>query len=305
MSLNADAVDLRDCRGNIEFLDCQFQGMGDDAINICSSFWRIAQVLDGNTWVVEGRDPAADWKSWQLPSKGTTVDLCDAKTLAVLGSAVVSESYCALKRAVIKIDKSVTVKEGMILCDSQSDTHSIVANCMFNGNRARAIVAHNNIKIMNNTFYGQSLAAILLAADSWWMEGPVVKNVEIDGNSFDYNYFGQCAFRRGAITVDTAHDSEALSTAGARVNERVTISNNKFSRSYGPAIFVNHTSELAVYSNAFTSSSMLQHEEGPKRAVVLNDVSCPYYAGNVMTDSEVVIAPTCDLTMEGGSAGVS
>jgi hypothetical protein len=303
LSLNADAVHLINCKGNIELLDCSFQGMGDDAINICSSFWRIAQVIDGHTWVVEGRGPAnGEWG--ELPSKGTTVDLCDAKTLAVLGSAVVSESCSALQRAVIKVEQPVAVKEGTILCDSQRDTNSIVANCMFKGNRARAIVAHNNIKIMNNTFYGQSLAAILLAADAWWMEGPVVRNVEIDGNSFDYNYFGQCAGRRGAITVDTAEDFEKSVAIEDHVNKRVSISSNKFSRSYGSAIFVNRTSELSITKNTFESSSILQHEKGPKRAVVLNDVSCPYFAGNVMMDSEVVIAPGCDLPTESGSAAV-
>ena len=304
LSLNAGAVHLTDCRGNIEIIDCKFQGMGDDAINICSTFWRIVKVIDRNTWVVEGRHPE-HWELRQLPGKGITVDLCDAKTLNVLGSAVVSESHIVSGQAVVRVEKSVSVKEGTILCDSQSDTNSIVANCEFNGNHACAIVAHNNIKIMNNTFFGQSLAVILLAADAWWMEGPVVRNVEIEGNSFNYNYFGQCTGRRGAITVDIADEFENAVAAGERINERISISGNRFSRSYGSAIFANRVSELSIIRNTFSSSSIMQREEGPKKAVVLNDVSCPYYAGNIMTDSEVAIAPNCDLTMEGGSVGIS
>jgi len=43
---------------------------------------------------------------------------------------------------------------------------------------------------MNNTFFGQSLAVILLAADAGGWRGRFVRNVEIEGNSFNYNYFG-------------------------------------------------------------------------------------------------------------------
>ncbi len=290
LSLNADAIHLTDCQGNIEIMDCSFQGMGDDAINICSTFRRITRDVGDNTWVIEGRG-ADSVATWQLPEKGASIDLYDSEPLASLGSAQVIDSYMSNGKAILKIETPLPAKETMLICDSQARTSTIIANCAFRGNRARAIVAHNNVTVSKCSFYGQSLAAILLSPDTKWMEGPTVSNVEISENSFDYNYYGQCGLRRGAITVDTAHDPDSWPSPARRVNHDVNIIGNQFSRSRGAAIFTNATTQLSILRNTFDSSSLLQREDGPRKAVVLVNTDSPLFAGNTINDKEIVVAP--------------
>jgi hypothetical protein len=295
MSLCADATHLTDCQGKLEILDCTFQGMGDDAINICSTFWRITNVVDDKTWRVEGRNSHIP-KSWQLPTPGTELQLCDPKSLRVLGIATVSQSASNSEGAMITISETAHVPEGTLVCDSQNKTTSLIANCNFKGNRARAVIAHSNTTITNNSFYGQSLAAILLAVDGWWMEGPVVQNVEISGNSFAHNYTGQCALRRGAITVDTAHDPTAPPTPEDPVNKLVCVYNNIFHESYGEAVYINRTSEVSIIRNSFDASSLLLSQDSPKIGVFVANAEPPLLAANVIVDREILICPAGEIT---------
>jgi hypothetical protein len=288
LSLNADATHFTECAGNIEITDCSFRGMGDDAINICSSYLSIVRVIDPRTWVVRSRNNDS-FGSWRLPANGTLLDVCDQRSLKLIGTALVTNASTRSGESVVRVDHDLPVSEGMLVCGAQAKTKTVIANCTFGPNRARAIVAHNNISILNNSFYGQSLAAILLSPDTTWMEGPVVSNAEISGNSFDFNYYARTESRRGAITVDRGHDVVPSEATPERINHDVIIYNNVFSRSHGEAIYVNLTTDVVIFRNEITNSSILRKAGTPAEAVVLKNTLCSLLKRNHLDGNEEIV----------------
>lgn len=299
LSLNADAVHLTDCSGTIVFSNCEFMGMGDDAINIHSMYFKIARsprTQFGAQWRL---DTGADYP----PQAGTILEIVDPATQVLRGCARVlapsnppAHGFIAIE----VIDKDASTQlEGLIACDRREGATTEIHNCNFGGNRARAILVHNDAKIYRNRFYGQSLPAILLSADtSQWMEGPLVRDIEIFDNHFDFNDYGSMEKRRGAITIDTSEDAQELDTRPARVYRDISIHDNQFANSCGRAIFAARTSGLSLMRNTFKNSSVMADEAHKKEAIFFNNVGCSRFSANRSLSGEhITMVGDCDLPL--------
>jgi hypothetical protein len=295
LSLNADAVHLTDCSGAITFSGCEFRGMGDDAINIYSRFFLITGFSQSKSTAriqVQDRSsrPFADWQrsaeplaDWELPPPGAMVEICNPDTLAPQGSANVLSRSARGTVGTLEVelgDMRSGGLQGLILCSSRKESSTVVHDCRFDGNRARAILVHNNAKIYRSRFFGQSLPAILLSADSGWMEGPAVRDIEIFENDFAFNNYGKAAFRRGAVTVDTSADAHEMVLPSGRVNANVSIHDNRFSGSCGYDIYAVRTSGLSIERNSFRNSGQMLDAARAKEAVFLNAVDCSRFEDN-------------------------
>jgi hypothetical protein len=299
LSLNADAVHLTECSGAVVFSECEFRGMGDDAINIHSMYFKIARS--------PGSQSAARWRlesgADYLPQAGALFEIVDPATQVLKGHARVLASSNPAAEGFIEIEvvetDTSTELEGLVACNSRAGATTEIHDCNFRGNRARAILAHDNAKIHGNRFYGQSLPAILLSADtSQWLEGPLVHDVEIFDNQFDFNYYGNMESRRGAITIDTSEDAHELDTRPARVYRNISIHDNQFTNSGGCAIFAARTSGLSLMRNTFKESSVMADEAHKKEAIFFNNVGCSRFEANRSLDGEHVTAVgDCDLPL--------
>lgn len=295
LSLNADAVHLSNCSGAISFSNCEFEGMGDDAINIKSTYYKIVSSSDSTA--------ALQWKldSEYLPKPGTLLEIVDAATQVPVGHVRVlprsdQQTDGIINVQLVELDHSIR-PEGLFACDARKGSTTIIHNCNFGGNRARAILVHNDAKIYRNRFYGQSLPAILLSADtSEWMEGPLVRDIEIFDNQFDFNYYGSMENRRGAITIDTSEDAHQLDTLPTRVYRNISIHDNQFTNSCGCAIFAARTSGLSLMRNTFKESSVMADAAHKKEAIFLNNVGCTRFEGNRCAKQEHLSTfSTCEL----------
>lgn len=296
LSLNADAVHLTDCSGATVFSNCEFRGMGDDAINIHSMYFKIARSQYAAQWKLESN---ADY----LPKAGTIFEIVEAATQVLKGHARIlppsnlpTAGFVQIE--VLDMDPS-TPLEGLVACDARKGWTTEIRDCNFGGNRARAILVHNNAKIYRNRFYGQSLPAILLSADtSEWMEGPLVRDIEIFDNHFEFNYYGSMENRRGAITIDTSEDAHKLDTRPERVYRNISIHDNQFTKSCGCAIFAARTSGLSLVRNTFKESSGMADEAHKKEAIFLNNVGCSSFEANHSLSGEhVTVVGDCDLPL--------
>jgi len=295
LSLNADAVHLSDCSGAISFSNCEFEGMGDDAINIKSTYYKITSSTDSPS--------ALQWKldSEYLPRPGTLLEIVDPATQALEGHARVlppsgKQTDGIINVQLVETDRSIR-PEGLVACDARKGATTIIHDCNFGGNRARAILVHNDASIYRNRFYGQSLPAILLSTDtSRWVEGPLIRDIEIYENRFEFNYYGNMEFRRGAITIDTVADARVLDTSPGRVYRNISIHDNQFTKSCGCAIFAARTSGLSLMRNTFKDSSEMADAAHKEDAIFLNNVGCMRFEGNRSAKEEHLITfSTCEL----------
>lgn len=284
LSTCADSVHISGCDGKIDITECSFQGMGDDAINICSSYYVINKMLGPRSVSIQHRAKTG-LSLWVLPQASESVEICDRKTQKVLCIAkVVSVSLlsgsepCA--QLVLDRDLPDTVVIGNIVGSDQSNTHTTIRNCSFIGNRARGVLIHKNAEITGNTFAGCSLAAILLAADTTWMEGPTVRDVTITKNNFSNCYYAHPHDRRGTITIDTAHDRNEQLTPPEIVYQNVTVAENTFLLSPGAAIYCAGLNNLTIKGNELGRANTLREPTTLEGVIVLRNVSQARIQGN-------------------------
>jgi hypothetical protein len=247
MSTCSDGSHFVDCRGSLSINNCSFLGMGDDAVNVFASYWKVEANLAGSYHVsARSQSPIGDW---QLPRAGDTLQFVDAVTLAPLQQATVARAGLAGANAVLTASGTGAAPRGALVCNLASTPKLAVADSHFLGNRARGIVAHSDVRIESNTFSGCSMPAILLAPDARWMEGPAVKNVIIRRNHFANCGYAHPGESTGVITISTSHDVRPGPVQEQRVNSDITVTDNTFDPSPVAAIYCAAASNVSLLNN--------------------------------------------------------
>jgi hypothetical protein len=239
MSTTADAVHFANCGGDAAIENCRFAAMGDDGVNVTTSYWRIAERPDKQNAIV------TQWRNHgflpdDAPVAGDVVELASGSTLEPLGEARVDEAHVVGSAPAEKMALHfATDAKGMVgdlACDEAHLPNLLVQNCRFENNRARGVLAHKNARIENNLFLNQSAQGVLLAPDEWWMEGPEVANVKIVGNVFDG--VDRWELKQGAIKIDALSlDQGGKPTQSpGRPNHDIVLKDNIFRNIVGPDV---------------------------------------------------------------------
>ena len=252
MSTCSDGSHFVDCRGTLSLSHCTFLGMGDDAVNVFASYWKVEESYAGICHVsARSHSPIGDW---QLPRAGDTLQFVDATTLAPLQQATIKGTSLAGSNAILTTSGTGVAPRGALVCNQMSAPKLEVMDSHFLGNRARGIVAHSNVTIENNNFWGCSLPAILLAADAKWMEGPVVNNVLISQNRFGNCGYAYPGAGTGVITISTSQDAAASSAVQAKqVNSNITVSDNTFDPSPLAAVYCAAAWNVSLLNNVVST----------------------------------------------------
>jgi hypothetical protein len=253
LSTNSDAMHFTDCHGQVSVNRCKFRGMGDDGINLFASYWKVETSGAGVVSLSgRGKSPIG---SWQLPRPGDTVTFVDAETLSPVTEATVAQAKQEGPQAALTFrETQISVPPGSLACNAGAVASLHVSFGQFTGNRARGIVAHRNVSIANSLFSGCSMAAILLAPDARWMEGPAVENVTIRDNQFSNCAYGPASPQLGVITVATNHDLKNEEEVKPQINRQIMITGNSFASSRAAAIFCNRAKTVTVDENKISGS---------------------------------------------------
>jgi len=271
LSTCADAVHFTDCRGSLHLYGCSFFGMGDDAVNASTSYWRVLRRISPASLEVAARGGSTIGPC-QLPRFRDQLRFVDPKTFAPLCDAMVESATANRPNAILNLAQPspAPIPLGSLVCNRSAVAQLTISNCHFLGNRARGVVAHSNARIEDNSFSGCSLAAILLAPDAHWMEGPAVHHIKVARNRIADCGYGRPNDRRGAVCVDTAHAPHAQVLAAPRVNEDIQISDNIFGSLPVPRIFCSASTGVSILRNTVRESRASNANPSDDAIVMVN-----------------------------------
>ena len=239
LSTNADGMHVSNCSGYLTLEDCQFAGMGDDAINIYSPLWSIDEEPGGKGSVLVSKSHLPLSKQ-EAPSAADRLEVLHAGDLHMLKRSP--------GRAFAGTRDVADFPSTSLVADLDRVPDTTISRCQFHGNHARAIVAHAQLNVNRCSFQNLSMAAILIAPDSHWMEGPRTENIVIHENSFAGCHYASLD-REGTITVDIEQSYARRGPVPAGMASNVQITSNTFSDCATAAISCRSIDGLTIADN--------------------------------------------------------
>ncbi len=188
ISASADATHFINCKGLINFENCKFENMLDDASNVHGTYMSVTKQLAPNQFGVSfmhfqqnGFDFASAGDSIRFVSRQNLLPIQSAKVKSV---DFVNENYyiITLEKPLIKeLEKDVAVEN---ISWSASVT---MKNCSIQQNRARGIlISTSGDVLIENNYFSPMMAGIRICGDAnYWFESGPVNNVIIRNNTFE------------------------------------------------------------------------------------------------------------------------
>ncbi|HEX2949773.1 MAG TPA: right-handed parallel beta-helix repeat-containing protein [Armatimonadota bacterium] len=255
MSITSDATHFSCCNGTIQIENCDFEGMGDDAINIHGVYLRVTQKVNERTVIATGNGRAPG----KVPSAGDVIELTSGETMLPYDNAVIKHAERSGTMDV-RIEFTDPLPAALQINDMLGNLSHIstvrVNHCSVRNNRARGFLIQTRDAIIEeNTFQSCTGAGIHVTCDNYyWYESIGCRDVVVRHNSFiDCNR--GVGMQEGAINV-YAHCPNGLreySTrapfGGVGVHQRITIEENYIRGTDNAAIHVASTDGVTIRGN--------------------------------------------------------
>jgi len=259
MSTTADATHFNCCYGSVSIQDCEFEGMGDDAVNIHGMYHLIDKVVDASTVETHCRN------NWVLPPRpGDKMEFTHSDTLQSFAEGVV-------KSVTVK-DKSHTIvfagpipqdcKPGDALGNASWAPKTRIKGCTVKNNRARGMLIQTRDVILEKCrFDGCSAGALNISCDlDYWLESIATRNVVIRDNVFENCNFGAAMFKS---VINIFADCKGGKRPQAGVHQKILIEKNTIRDTDNAAIFISSADGVDVRNNRFENVSKdPAHTEG-------------------------------------------
>ena len=246
---NADGLHIKGVTGKLVLKDCYFEHLGDDALNIHS---RAALVTNVET-KENSLDCISGWEreplSHHWAEAGDVIEVYHPKEFLVKAKLLV-KAYCDGKLTYEVLEGNVV--EGDVLANTAYFASVHVDNCTVRNSRARGILIQSrDVVIENSTFFGLSLAGVLISPDiEYWYEVGPARNVRIQNNIFKKCAYAGAVHNLGTILVKSSHGSE-YEAYPCGVHQNLVIKDNQFVDSAVSAVFVSSTEGVEVTNNTF------------------------------------------------------
>ncbi len=251
MSTNTDATHFASCRGLLRLDGCEFEGQGDDSLNVHTYYYTPERVSDRVVRLRVEAPTGTHTQSLDRPEAGDRLELVD------FGTLLPEKVYKALSVTVDAEDWSCDVEvdadlpesfEGYLICDPDAVPEVEVVNCHAYNHWARSILIKSRRCLIENcTVMNVFDVAVKVAAEAWWKEGINMDEVTIRRCRFVDN--GRCNSRCGGIsvTMDTVEP-------GSLPQGKVVITDNVVDAPFSQfAVEVKRTREAVILRNDLSS----------------------------------------------------
>ncbi len=286
LSTNADGMHVTNCSGSLIIDQCTYQGMGDDALNVNAPMWRRRQEGSGTGAALVNRLGMAPAQN-ELPGPQDQLEILDPADLHRMQRLTQRELIATAASGLVSDPSRVPV--------------TTISRCHFAGNHARAIVAHAHLQVRNCSFRNTSLAAIMIAPDDYWMEGPATSDIVIDGNSFS-----QCHYAsrdpEGTVTVDIEQTYGRRGPVAKGIAQNVQITSNIFSDCYTAAISCRSVDGLIIRGNQVGRTWM---GGSGQAAIAGSELKNGNISGNTSTSANSIVVRDSESTRVADNHGFS
>lgn len=247
---NEDSIHIKGMRGKLILRNCNFIGLGDDALNVHSLFLK-ANSISGNviTLAAAGQYQGID-SSWA--KVGDTVQFYNPSNCKDYGTAVIT-AFSGSKLTLDAIPSGVTT--GTFLQNLAHTPVVTISGCSFERSRARGILLQTKEATVENcTFKNIRLSAILIAPDfDQWCEAGFSDNITIKNNTFEKCMLCSWFNGKGVIMVNECHDFNSYLGSGFYNHKLITVTGNTFKDSptaYG--LYAHGVNKVNFVSNTVT-----------------------------------------------------
>lgn len=266
MSTNTDATHFASCRGLLRLDGCEFEGQGDDTINVHTYYYTPERLSDRKCRLRVEAPTGTHTQSVDHPEAGDCLELVNFSSLLpekVYKALSVSVDYEG-RFADVEVDCDLPEAfEGYLICDPDEVPEVEFINCRASNHWARSILIKSRRALIENcTVTDVFDCAVKVAAEAWWKEGINIDDVTIRGCRFVGNgrLNGDC----GGISVTMDVDNPAAMPQG-----RVTITDNIIECPYSDfAVVIKQTREANIFRNQLVSKkSPALYIESPETKV--------------------------------------
>ncbi len=252
MSTTADGIHIIGSRGAVTVNGCEFEGMGDDAINIYPGLYLTALEKPTESSII-GRH---NLKIADPPDPGETVELVHQENLLRYGTAVVKCIELNPKDQSYRMDFTKPLpaefKLGDVICNASRIAKVRISNCSVSNNRARGfLVQGRDIEVKNSRFNNCTSGGVWVIPEvTFFYQGIGSRDVVIRDNQFNNcNYAGPIG--EGVISVYAYLNNFGLPTTPG-VHRNIRIENNTINGSDNSGIFIAGVDGLRITGNTLT-----------------------------------------------------
>lgn len=249
MSCNCDGIHMTGLSGKFIMRNSEFDGLGDDALNIHSTAGTASEVdMEAHTIRCHYCKKRPDG---ELPATwcraGDRIRIFDPKTIQCVGELTVVD----FREGVLTFsDLKGQLEQGFSMQNMAFTPSCLLENCTVKNTRCRAFLFQtNDVEVRNCTFFGMSSCAIKAAPDlGYWYEVGPVDGLYIHDNRFVKNGFRDAVSPTIALCA-THKGIEKTEAYGLHKNVR--IENNTFERSQGAYIEIHSADGVILKNNQF------------------------------------------------------
>ena len=251
MSTNTDATHFASCRGLLRLDSCEFDGQGDDSLNVHTYYYTPVKTGDRKMILRCDAPTGTHTQSIDRPEVGDRLELVGfdnlmpVETYKTMSVTIDEENrWCE-----VEVDSDLPESfDGYLICDPDAVPDVEFVNCHANNHWARSILIKSRRALIENcTVTDVFDVAVKVAAEPWWKEGinmdcVTIKNCRFINNG---NHNGQC----GGISVTMDTDDKETLPQG-----KVVITDNIIDAPFSEfAVEVRRTKEAVVLRNQLSS----------------------------------------------------
>ena len=202
MSSNADCMHFIDAREYVSISNSSCQAMGDDGLNVHAVLFRVTEVIDSSTVIIEVKNYTYPLDAPIDIGVGTNLEFTSYQQPFTVheSGTVASLVFNSTNSRKVTFTNPVNVNLGDWACVADTPL-LIIRNFTVSHNRARGVLLETrNIDIRRSIFNRTSGPAVLIQPSMYWYEGPEARNISLIENLYIENNEG-IAQENGIITI--------------------------------------------------------------------------------------------------------
>lgn len=245
----ADFMQICMCRGKFTTVNSNFDGAGDDCLNVHGIHFKIVEKNDDKITV---RFMHPQSHGFNPLRAGDDIAFINPETLLETGSAkIISSEMINETDILLTLDSVQCAKVGEVIEDISACTDVYFANNTLNRiiTRGLLLTTRGKVVIENNHFINNTMSAVLLSDDAKsWYESGMCEDVTVQNNIFDYSGCPPILIK----PENSRHE-------GA-VHRNIKILNNTFKKYPGHCVYAKSADSLLLSGNRFMRSKKIKTE---------------------------------------------